>query len=116
MFARRFPDFWHRARVVAERVRVKCLARLEPFAADGTVGVFWLRALFSRAETASLIRLAEMSKFDTEPDSTDLLPSHELYLLQRGRPKDPAWAAVDKRIEDAIAGSRVRATGRAMLV
>ena len=73
---------------------------LEP---DRPSFVFWLRALLSPAEAHALIAIAEKHSFSEEPDSTDLLPSHELYLLQRGRPAvEPVWAAIGERVERCV--------------
>ena len=55
------------------------------------------------AEAHALIAIAEKHSFSEEPDSTDLLPSHELYLLQRGRPAvEPVWAAIGERVERCV--------------
>ena len=58
---------------------------LEP---DVPTYVYWLRALFTPKETTTLVRTLMPASFSTAADSTDLLPSYEVYLLGAGKPAD----------------------------
>jgi len=42
--------------------------------------VYWLRSLFTPAESARLVRLLEHASFGTQADSTDDAPAYEIYL------------------------------------
>ena len=48
--------------------------------------VYWLRSLFTAKEAATLVRMILPARFSTAADSTDHLPSFELYLLGAGKP------------------------------
>ena len=58
---------------------------LEP---DVPTYVYWLRALFTPKETTMLVRTLMPASFSTAADSTDHMPSYEVYLLGAGRPAD----------------------------
>lgn len=64
--------------------------------------VFWLRSLFTTKEAAVLTRLLMPAAFSTAADSTDHLPSYEVYLLGGGRVADAA-AQDELRLERARA-------------
>eukprot|EP01052_Picozoa_sp_SAG31_P054572 SAG31_NODE_14606_length_796_cov_2.439024_1_plen_82_part_10 len=61
--------------------------------------VFWLTSLLTPDEATSLVEVLEaQANFGAHPDSTDLAPAYELYLLARGkiakqqRGAEAAWA------------------------
>ena len=58
---------------------------LEP---DVPTYVYWLRALFTPKETTTIVRTLMPASFSTAADSTDLLPSFEVYLLGAGKPAE----------------------------
>lgn len=66
--------------------------------------VFWLQSLFTPEEAVRLVKLLQKASFSDAADSTDHLPSYELYLLTGGQPASSSADGIGK-----AAALRIRA-------